>query len=361
LKKGPFFAIEEKNKFCFKQELLYHIRMSHPFFASLVGGLTRLPINIFDILFVIFLILYCIEEASVGFVTALFDFISIILSFLIAITFYIFVSGVITQTFSLTKGLSDALSFLLLAFIAWTVCRVASHFIKKMLSPLLLPRVADLFISVFFAVLSYLFLASFLFSLLLSFPVSKTIKNSLNQSRAATFLTLHTGVFETNVRKIFGGAAEDILNFLTVEPQSDTSVALHFTVQNPSVDKQSEKKMLDDVNKQRTKQGLAALEIDDSLTAVARAHGKDMLARGYFSHYTPEGYSPFDRMESAGISYTAAGENLAFAPNESIAMEGLMKSKGHRANILSPAFKRVGIGVLDAGVYGEVFVQEFTD
>lgn len=335
--------------------------MSHPFFASVVGGLTKLPINIFDILFVIFLILYCIEEVSVGFITALFDFISIILSFLIAITFYSLISASISQAFSLTKGLSDAVSFLLLAFIAWTACRVASHFIKKALPPLFLPPAADLFLGVFFALLSYLFLASFLFSLLLSFPVSKTIKNSLNQSKAATFLTLHTGVFETNVHKIFGGAAEDVLNFLTVEPQSDSSVDLHFTVKNPSIDTHSEQTMLDDVNKERAKQGLAPLQLDNSLTVVARAHGKDMLARGYFSHYTPEGYSPFDRMEAAGISYTAAGENLAFAPNEGIAMEGLMKSPGHRANILSPAFKRVGIGVLDAGVYGEIFVQEFTD
>jgi len=44
-----------------------------------------------------------------------------------------------------------------------------------------------------------------------------------------------------------------------------------------------------------------------------------------------------------------------------LAMQGLMNSPGHRANILSPSFHKVGIGVLDAGIYGEMFVQEFTD
>lgn len=83
--------------------------------------------------------------------------------------------------------------------------------------------------------------------------------------------------------------------------------------------------------------------------------------RGYFSHYTPEGLSPFDRMNAAGMSFSFAGENLALAPNVAMAMQGLMNSAGHRANILSPNFGKVGIGVIDGGIYGEMFCQEFTD
>ena len=66
-------------------------------------------------------------------------------------------------------------------------------------------------------------------------------------------------------------------------------------------------------------------------------------------------------MEKAGISYQAAGENLAYAPNVDVAHTGLMNSEGHRANILSADFGKVGIGVIDGGVYGKMFVQEFTD
>jgi uncharacterized protein YkwD len=36
-----------------------------------------------------------------------------------------------------------------------------------------------------------------------------------------------------------------------------------------------------------------------------------------------------------------------------------MNSPGHRANILNPVFNRAGIAVLDAGVYGMIFVQNF--
>jgi uncharacterized protein YkwD len=101
--------------------------------------------------------------------------------------------------------------------------------------------------------------------------------------------------------------------------------------------------------------------MDEKLQEVARAHGEDMFARGYFAHNTPEGKTPFDRMNEAGIKYVVAGENLALAPNLETAHQGLMDSKGHRENILSTDYGKVGIGVIDGGKYGEIFVQEFTN
>jgi uncharacterized protein YkwD len=119
--------------------------------------------------------------------------------------------------------------------------------------------------------------------------------------------------------------------------------------------------MFADVNNERTSRSLAALAFSDNLAAVARAHCSDMLKRGYFSHYTPEGLSPFDRMTEANIIFNNAGENLALAPNVDLAMKGLMQSPGHKANILSTNFHRIGVGVIDGGIYGEMFCQEFTD
>jgi uncharacterized protein YkwD len=119
--------------------------------------------------------------------------------------------------------------------------------------------------------------------------------------------------------------------------------------------------MLALVNGERTSRGLAPLVMDAALQALARAHGVDMFQQGYFSHTGRDGRSPFDRMHDAHITYTAAGENLALAPSTEFAEQGLMNSPGHRANILNPRFRRAGIGVLDGGVYGMMFVQEFTD
>ena len=52
---------------------------------------------------------------------------------------------------------------------------------------------------------------------------------------------------------------------------------------------------------------------------------------------------------------------MAYAPNLNLAHNGLMNSPGHKANILADDFAEIGIGVMDAGVWGKMFVQEFAD
>lgn len=130
----------------------------------------------------------------------------------------------------------------------------------------------------------------------------------------------------------------------------------------PSVfDATSEARMLVLVNQERTSRGLVALVRDEALTAVARAHSLDMQERDYFAHTNPEGLSPFDRMSAAGISYGWAAENLAWGPGVEWGHQGLMESPGHRANILNPELRRVGIGVVGPANGQQYFTQAFTD
>jgi uncharacterized protein YkwD len=84
-----------------------------------------------------------------------------------------------------------------------------------------------------------------------------------------------------------------------------------------------------------------------------------MLRRGYFAHVTPEDKDPFDRIREANVRFLTAGENLALAPSLQMAHTGLMKSPGHRANILRPVFGRVGIGIMDGGFRGLMVTQNF--
>jgi uncharacterized protein YkwD len=86
-----------------------------------------------------------------------------------------------------------------------------------------------------------------------------------------------------------------------------------------------------------------------------------MYLRAYFSHVTPDGRSAFDRLETAGVKFLAAGENIAFAPDVDAAEQSLISSPEHRANILAPDYVRIGIGVLRAAGYQEMFTQEFAD
>lgn len=110
-----------------------------------------------------------------------------------------------------------------------------------------------------------------------------------------------------------------------------------------------EKKVLELVNQERAAQGLNPLAWADDLADVARAHSKDMEQRRFFDHMNPSGFSPFDRMENAGITYFMAAENIAAGQGTPAAvMESWMNSPGHRANILNPELKELGVGYVKA-------------
>jgi uncharacterized protein YkwD len=160
---------------------------------------------------------------------------------------------------------------------------------------------------------------------------------------------------------VFEPAWQEAMRRTTVQPGSSEMLQLPFTVQDPRPRPALEAQMLDLVNQARSEHGLRALNADPQATEVARAHARDMFARGYFSHVSPQGQTPFDRLRQSGLRYRAAGENLALARNVAMAHQGLMNSPGHRANILRPAFGRVGIGIVDGGRHGLMVTQKFRD
>ena len=195
--------------------------------------------------------------------------------------------------------------------------------------------------------------------LLLALPLSDGITRAAGESLLADRLAAPAEWLEARLRPVFEPAVQRTLNKLTVQPGSNQSVKLPFTVNDPKPRPDLEAKMLELVNEERREQGLAPLRPDPEATRVARAHSEDMFERGYFSHVTPEGETPFERMREGGLRFRAAGENLAFARTLPMAHQGLMESPGHRANILRPAFGRVGIGILDGGRYGFMVTQKF--
>lgn len=110
------------------------------------------------------------------------------------------------------------------------------------------------------------------------------------------------------------------------------------------------------VNQERAKAGLKALQLDSELSKVARAKSQDMKDKGYFSHQSPTYGSPFDMMKKFGITYKAAGENIAKGqktPAE--VMDAWMNSDGHRKNILSADFTHIGVGYVD-GHWTQMFI-----
>lgn len=115
------------------------------------------------------------------------------------------------------------------------------------------------------------------------------------------------------------------------------------------------------VNRARQQQGLGALRYDEALEAVALKHSKDMIARNYFSHTTPEGKDVGDRYRDS--NYTGCrswGENIAWfstsrlsrMTNEEIGIRIFNQwwnSPGHKRNMLSPNYNIEGIGIYISG------------
>lgn len=195
--------------------------------------------------------------------------------------------------------------------------------------------------------------------LLLSLPLWDALAAQTRESPLAARLAEPAEWLESRLTPVFQDAVSKTMNRMVVQPGSRESVPLAYTVKGPKERPDLEAAMLQLVNQERTAQGLPPVRADLELAEVARAHSRDMFARGYFSHVTPEGKDPFDRIRQARIGFRAAGENLALAPTLALAHQGLMKSPGHRANILRPAFGRVGIGIVDGGRHGQMVTQDF--
>jgi uncharacterized protein YkwD len=123
----------------------------------------------------------------------------------------------------------------------------------------------------------------------------------------------------------------------------------------------TEQAVLGLANQARAASGARALVCDELMTTVARAHSQDMCDRGYFSHTSRDGRSPFDRMRDAGVRFGTAGENIAQGQRSADEVHNAwMNSAGHRMNILNGAYRRLGVGLAECG--GRMYwTQVFAD
>ncbi|MGA3291863.1 MAG: CAP domain-containing protein [Candidatus Microgenomates bacterium] len=116
-------------------------------------------------------------------------------------------------------------------------------------------------------------------------------------------------------------------------------------------------------NQERVENGLAPLNANSTLSQAAVAKGNDMLAKGYWAHFAPDGTSPWSFFLKFGYKYEYAGENLARDfPDAASAVTAWMNSPSHRENILNPNYQDIGIGVVEgnlAGVDTTIIVQFF--
>ena len=110
------------------------------------------------------------------------------------------------------------------------------------------------------------------------------------------------------------------------------------------------------VNAERAKYGLSPFVKDSGATQVAHLRAKEIVQS--FSHTRPNGSSCFTAASELGVSYRSAGENIAYGyPTPEAVVNGWMNSEGHRKNILSASFGKIGIGCFESG--GVLYWSQF--
>ena len=114
-------------------------------------------------------------------------------------------------------------------------------------------------------------------------------------------------------------------------------------------------------NAERAGAGVEQLLCDSQLALAAELHSQDMCANSYFSHTSLDNRTPGDRITAQGASFTTWGENIAQGASTASAVHSLwMSSAGHRSNILSRSFGRIGIGYVACnGTH--IWTQVFTN
>lgn len=160
-----------------------------------------------------------------------------------------------------------------------------------------------------------------------------------------------------------GAVSENDCKPVVVEDKNETTPKEQlYLEEQPNLNNElttQEQQMLRLVNDARAKNNLKPLQVDFEVTKLARLKSQDMIDNDYFSHYSPTYGSPFDMMKKYGVEYVYAGENLAANSTVQRAHDALMKSPGHRENILKPEFTHIGIGIKEGGPSGLMFTQMF--
>jgi len=134
-------------------------------------------------------------------------------------------------------------------------------------------------------------------------------------------------------------------------------------VRTMSSSNQLQTALLGQVNTLRAANGLGRLRLSTSLSAAAGRHSTEMARRGYFSHDSANGASFSSRIEQfyspRGFHSWTVGENLLWASPDVGALRALklwLASPPHRANLLSPRWREIGLAAVHStsapGVYG---------
>lgn len=325
--------------------------------GGLIGGATTV-----DLILLLVLLLYALDGVRRGFIAGVLGLIGIVVTVAAALTWFQPAADLIRSRTTLPPLVTNLAGFFAVLLVAQIVFAILTRVILTLLRPvrrLLGPlNLIEHLLGAVPGLIQGGIIAALVLTPLHLFPVSPTVAAAVDGSAVAKAITDRSSQVAPQLEGLLGHIVEDgtLYQSRILQEDEDFRIPPQHAL---SLDPEAEEAMLALVNRERVNAGLRPLVADDTLRATSRAHSREMFDLGYFAHQSPVQGSPQDRVRASGVPFAYSGENLAYAPTVEVAHTGLMNSPGHRANILEPRFTRVGIGVVSAGVAGEMFTQTF--
>ena len=162
------------------------------------------------------------------------------------------------------------------------------------------------------------------------------------------------------LRKIMGVAATAAALAVTAAP-ADAQAACANADKHPSqaTVEQLRVATICLLNAERRQRGRAKLRSNNGLALAGQRHARDMVRKRYFAHNSRSGRDFKDRIVRTGYtrgSSAILGENLAWGSHNLATPRAIvrswMRSPGHRANILQPRYRHIGVGIVRAAPTG---------
>jgi uncharacterized protein YkwD/uncharacterized membrane protein required for colicin V production len=322
-------------------------------------------VNLVDAGVILVLALFAFSGVRRGFLLGVADLVGAVVAFLLAIRGYSGVSAWLASTIGLPRIMTNFIALMVLFLVGEVLFSFVAEYALRLIYRHVLRgpfRLIDSLLGVLPGLAKGVLVASALVAFFVLFPVNGAVQDEVRTSPLGALLTDQVSSVAPGLEALFGGSLQDTALFISPPTEQEGPRQMNFPVGlTVTEDSASEQAMFQMVNQERVKAGLKPLALDERLRAAALAHSNDMFRGNYFAHESQDGATPADRLLAAQIPFLAMGENLAYAPTVEVAHTGLMNSPGHRQNILSSSFGRIGIGVMDGGLYGKMFTQEFTN
>ncbi|MET3697681.1 uncharacterized YkwD family protein [Bacillus oleivorans] len=115
-------------------------------------------------------------------------------------------------------------------------------------------------------------------------------------------------------------------------------------------------------NRERQRNGLQPLRLNEKACDIARLKSQDMRDKQYFSYTSPTYGTPLEMMRNFHLQFRIAAGNHAAGPEtaEEVVRQW-MESPEHRSHIVNPEFTEIGVGYVDGGILGSYWTQLLID